>query len=44
LGTLRVTVSVTAVFALIAIGLAGEIAHCAPGIALELQLAVTEPL
>jgi len=41
---LRVTVRVTAEFALIATGFDGEIAHDAPKMALELQLAVMVPL
>jgi hypothetical protein len=44
LGTLSVAVTVTGVFALIAIGLVGAIVHCAPGMALVSQVALTEPL
>jgi len=44
LGMLRATVTVTAVSAVIAIGLAGVIVHCAPGMALVSQAALTEPL
>jgi hypothetical protein len=44
LGTPRVTVSVTGVFALREIGLAGVTVHVAPGMALALQVALMEPV